>query len=526
MKNRIAMVLIAAIAVAACGSDHNAGIEHSEDDGHVHTAAESGTWAVTAWGEHFEVFPEIDELVTGETAGAHVHVTDLDGFTPLTEGSVTVVLSGTSGANERFSSSAVVRPGIFAVEITPGAPGERDLTFEIETEGVVERIHGGLVRVGTVAQPGSLMERPHALPPADGGEALDFLKEQQWRTSFATEWAEVGLLRPGVAGAARIEPPSGGRVVLTAPVDGVVRGSAWPFTGQRVAAGAEVLSMIPTAGNERSLADLEATVRELDARFGVAESRVERLEALLVKEAVSRREVEQAGAEATGIEARLEAARSELEAAEAGRVGRVGVAGLQIRAPFSGRVAEVLVSPGEQVDSGTALVRVIRERPVWVRVALTPDAAALLDDGIVGLTLDTGASSASVEIGSDEIRLVAVAPEVDARTGTVEALVEVSRSVDELRPGLRATAQILLPGDIEGMLLPLSAVVDDAGISVVYIQLDGESFLRREVSVGECRGSVAMVEGVLPGERVVTVGGASIRRASLMASGSVEGHVH
>jgi len=35
-----------------------------------------------------------------------------------------------------------------------------------------------------------------------------------------------------------------------------------------------------------------------------------------------------------------------------------------------------------------------------------------------------------------------------------------------------------------------------------------------------------VVDGVLPGERVVTVGGAAIRRASLLASGSVEGHVH
>ena len=38
--------------------------------------------------------------------------------------------------------------------------------------------------------------------------------------------------------------------------------------------------------------------------------------------------------------------------------------------------------------------------------------------------------------------------------------------------------------------------------------------------------TMSLVAGVLPGERVTTVGGASIRRASLLASGSVEGHVH
>jgi multidrug efflux pump subunit AcrA (membrane-fusion protein) len=169
---------------------------------------------------------------------------------------------------------------------------------------------------------------------------------------------------------------------------------------------------------------------------------------------------------------------------------------------------------------------VVRERPVWIRVALTPEASARLDDGVAGLVLDTGASSISAEVSVEELRLVAVAPEVDPRSGTVEALIEVARSVDELKPGLRATAQILLPGEVEGMVLPDSAVIDDAGVPVVYVQLGGESFSRRAVDILHRQGDLVLVDGVLPGERVVTLGGAAIRRASLLASGSVEGHVH
>ena len=124
-----------------------------------------------------------------------------------------------------------------------------------------------------------------------------------------------------------------------------------------------------------------------------------------------------------------------------------------------------------------------------------------------------------MEFAADEVRLVALAPEVDPRSGTVEALLEIDRSVDELRPGLRATGQVLLPGEVEGLVLPGTAVVDDAGVDVVYVQLGGESFSRRPVEVRHR-------QGVLPGERVVTAGGAAIRRASLLASGAVEGHVH
>jgi RND family efflux transporter MFP subunit len=253
---------------------------------------------------------------------------------------------------------------------------------------------------------------------------------------------------------------------------------------------------------------------------------VDRLEDLLERQAVSRREVEQARAEAIGLEARLGAAQAELEGAEAGRTGRQGVAGLEIRAPFVGRVAEVLVSPGSHVSAGTTLLRLIRERPVWVRTALTPDDAARLTDGIAGLVLDIGASSDPLVLPATDLRLVAVAPEVDSRTGAVDTLIEIERSVDELKPGLLATAQILLPGSVEGLVVPDSAVIDDAGVSVIYVQLDGETFARREVEVRYRQGELVLVDGVLPGERITTVGGGAIRRASLLASGSVEGHVH
>jgi len=534
MKMRLVMTILAAAAVAACGAIHDPDRDREDGpDGHAHGATEAEAWAVTAWGQHFELFPEIDALVTGETAGAHVHVTVLDGFRPATEGSVTVVLSAAGGVHERFSSTTAVRPGIFTVEIQPGTAGERELHFEIEVDGVTETIAGvtetiagGTVRVGTADAPGGLVDPPHELRQVDGGEEVDFLKEQQWRTAFATDWAELGSLKPSVTGTARVEPPSGGEVILTAPVDGVVRAATWPYTGQRMGAGGALLALIPTAPSARSLAGLEASVRELEALSAVAVARAERLETLLVREAVSRRDVERARAEVTGLEARTEAGRTELAAAEAGRKGRVGVSGLEIRAPFVGRVAEILVSPGQQVAAGTSLLRVVCERPVWVRVALTPESAARLGGGIAGLMLDTGASAATVEVLADELRLVAVAPEVDSRSGTVEALIEVARSVDELKPGLRATAQILLPGEIEGMVLSDSAVVDDAGVPVVYVQLEGESFSRRMVDVRHRQGDLVLVDGVVPGERVVTLGGAAIRRASLLASGSVEGHVH
>ena len=54
----------------------------------------------------------------------------------------------------------------------------------------------------------------------------------------------------------------------------------------------------------------------------------------------------------------------------------------------------------------------------------------------------------------------------------------------------------------------------------------GSQFARREVRVLARQGDAALVTGLRPHERVVTVGGAAVRRASLLSSGAPEGHVH
>jgi multidrug efflux pump subunit AcrA (membrane-fusion protein) len=87
-------------------------------------------------------------------------------------------------------------------------------------------------------------------------------------------------------------------------------------------------------------------------------------------------------------------------------------------------------------------------------------------------------------------------------------------------------AEVLLPGERRGVVIPAGALVDDGGVEVVYVQLGGESFERREVRIDARQGTLALVRGIAPGERIVTLGGNAIRRAALLGSGEIEGHVH
>ncbi len=480
-----------------------------EADNH---ADEHEPWAVTSWGERYEIFAEAAPLAVGETSKSHTHVTILDGFAPLTEGVVSAVLIDSTGKAVSFTQPKALRAGIFSIEIKPQVAGTFDLVFRVESKAGTEDIRSGRVAVGTHDQPGGLIEPP--APPfaaaavpggGSGGEAISFLKEQQWRIPFSTAWAQAGSLSPSVNGPARIRTAAGGEAILTAPLDGVVVPSSRLYVGLAVARGGSVVELRPRATSGRSFAEIESESR-------LASERLARLEELFTADAVSRAELDRARARAATLRAELDAV---------GGTGRT----VRVNAPFGGRIAEIMVTPGEAVVAGASLARLVQTDPLWVEVGLRPEVAGTLSGAPAGLVILSGAGQAPISFGARSVRLVSRAPEVDRTTGLVQAIIEV-RGAEGLRVGAAVQAEVLLPGRRAGIVVPADAIVDDAGVPVVYLQPEGESFTRREVRILGRQGDHVLVEGVGPADRVVTRGAAAIRRSAQMSSGEVEGHVH
>jgi len=479
--------------------------------------AEAESWAVTAWGQRYEVFAETGALVAGGVATSNAHVTLLAGFSPLRAGAVSAALRDRGGRREVFRQEKPRREGIFPVEIKPSAEGTFDLFFLIEGALGKEEIAAGRVKVGSASAPGGLVDAPE-----EAEASVSFLKEQQWRTEFATAWVEEGSLHEGVAGPGRVLPARGGTVVLTAGVDAVVAPEPWPYNGLDVPAGKAVFRLQPRTSG-RSLPELTADIAGLEADADAARKRVERLTELLRLEATSAAELERARAALAGLDARLIASRRGVAVAS-GAVSQGEP--LDVPAPWAGRVAEVTVSPGQSVTAGAILGRLVRPRPLWIEVALRPGDAPRLERRPAGLILRRASDPDPVEIESRAVRLVAIAPEVDPRTSTIAATLEVDRSASELPIGSAVEAEILLAGERRGIVVPQSALVDDAGVAVAYVQSSGERFIRREIRILARQGTRALVDGLRPRERLVTRGGGSIRRSSLLSSGAPEGHVH
>lgn len=507
-------VLVGLVSLAAFGC-------RTGDTGGEAASHAAEAWAVTAWGERYEIFAETDPLVAGQSATSNTHVTVLDGFAPLRQGAVSVVLRGAGGKEEVFRQEKPKRDGIYAVELTPRAEGSFDLLYRIESAAGPEEVAAGRVTVGAAASPGGLVTEE-----AEAVEAgISFLKEQQWRTEFATAWVREGALGESVEGPARVKPAAGGEVVLTAGVDATVAPSPWPHAGLDLAAGATVFRLVPRVG-DRSLPELRADASSLEADADVARRRVERLTELLRVEATSPAELERARATLASLEARLASARGGVALATNPTGRQDAAAAFPIAAPWAGRVAEVSVSPGQTVAAGAPLGRLVKARPLWIVVALRPEQATRVQAAPRALFLRRPGQAAAIEIEAGAVRLVSRSPELDPRTASVDVILEIDRSASELPLGSAVEAELVLPGEKRGIVVPLSAILDDSGTSVAYVQLDGESFARRELRALGRLGNHALVEGLRPGERLVTQGAGAVRRSSLLASGAPEAHVH
>ena len=121
--------------------------------------------------------------------------------------------------------------------------------------------------------------------------------------------------------------------------------------------------------------------------------------------------------------------------------------------------------------------------------------------------------------------MIAIGNVVDAATRTVPVVFEFANPERKLRLGMSANVQIFSAGGAETVLAPASAVQDESGAQAVYVQLGGESFKRQLVRTGARDGeSIAIVDGLTAGQRVVSRG-AYLIRLSMSKSGP-SGHAH
>jgi membrane fusion protein, heavy metal efflux system len=306
-----------------------------------------------------------------------------------------------------------------------------------------------------------------------------------------------------------IEPAAGRYAEVTAPIGGLVDAASVassPAPGQRVARGQTLAILTPALGEGGSV---YAAAR---AELAEAEDEHARATRLYAAEAVPERRVHEA-------RIRLTAARE----AVAG-LGGAGSSGgrLVVRSPIAGVVARRNIAPGGRVDAGTTLFTVVDPSVVWLTAQVPAADAMRVGRGTIA-TFRVDGSDRLFET----VRMVSTGSLIDSLTRTVPVIYEVPNVGNAIPVGASAQVDVRTGARQSGVVIPSSAILDEDGRPVAYVQLHGEAFEKRALTLGGAEGGRTLVlSGIQPGEYVVSGAPYQVRLASLSTAVPEHGHAH
>ncbi|AWV88670.1 efflux RND transporter periplasmic adaptor subunit [Bradymonas sediminis] len=528
--NRVLLILLV-LSLALVGCDHHDHGDHTHGDGqqdhgdHAHGDSERPTHVITVFGEHTEIFVEFPALVAGLESKFAAHFTTLDGYQPVRNGTLSLVLTSQESPGENWAAGAPARPGIFTPIAIPKYPGKRQLILMLKTEAFSETFNLGEFEVFENIEAARKIE----VEVPEGG--VSFLKEQQWMVDFDMAKAVTRSMRPSVIVNANLRPAAGGESRVTTPFDGRISApkDGVAQVGQRVEAG-QILAYILPSLDAGEITQLRAELRKAKVELSRAERDFERVQGLVTSGAIAEKRLQDAQSTRDIAQADVDQAQQRigqfrnLESRGAAANGRVA-----IRSPIDGMIAERTVVDGGFVSRSDSLFRIVDRSKLWLE-AHVPEADLPRIGQPTGLWFEPGGKLPPVEIDVNTGgELLSFGDVIDPTTRTAPLIFALGENDAQkhLRIGSFVRAHIYSAEPREALSIPASAVLDEKGLDVVFVMKNGESFERRIVRLGmRDRDHVEVLDGLQPGEHVVSEGVYYVKLAS-MSTGSVgHGHAH
>ena len=181
---------------------------------------------------------------------------------------------------------------------------------------------------------------------------------------------------------------------------------------------------------------------------------------------------------------------------------RTALSKMTLRAPFSGQIGLREVSVGDYVSVGQDLVTLVRLDPIEVDFSVPESAIAQLRNGQqVAVTVDA--------FPGDKFagEVVAIDPVIDPNSRSARLRAQIPNPDFQLRPGQFAKLQLDTGRDRpNALLIPEQALLQEGETRFVYTVVDGKAH-RTEVKTGvRVPGKVQVLEGLKPGDVVITAG--------------------
>lgn len=233
--------------------------------------------------------------------------------------------------------------------------------------------------------------------------------------------------------------------------------------------------------------ELQARLQRAEAQLALDQATERRQRELLARRGISESEYESSLANLNIAKAEVDLIRAQLAKTE-------------IRAPFDGIVGLRQISPGSYVTPGTVLVSVQDVASLKLDFSIPERYLPLLRPG-QDVTFRLAGHSEKFQ-GT----IYALEPAIDVNSRSILARAMVPNPDGRLLPGLFAEVEIALDEKSNAILIPSLALIPGMSEHQVYVFQGGRAELRK-VQVGlRTADAVQIVEGLKPGDRVITTG--------------------
>jgi RND family efflux transporter MFP subunit len=285
--------------------------------------------------------------------------------------------------------------------------------------------------------------------------------------------------------------------------------------------------------SQAALGVADAQIAAADAAIKVSQAEFDRMSNLWADKAVAKSEFDLAlarletsvaakqGAVAAKVasEADITNAQAQVAKAEADLVNaQLDLDRTMINAPISGRVTKTMVKRGNLVESGTPLVEIVKNDPIWANFNVSE--RFLLDfertskrerDNSIDPTNVKVQLQRSGDVGFPfEGHLDYYDPKIDQDTGTLQLRAVFDNKGERgsvLLPGLFVRVRVQVGEYENALLIPERAIGRDQVGTFVYVAGNDNKAVRKNVTLGTKRDDMIVIEsGLEPNDSVIVDG--------------------
>nr|WP_223241459.1 efflux RND transporter periplasmic adaptor subunit [Flammeovirga sp. EKP202] len=498
--------MVTSLILSACSHSKDAVHAHDAEGNHVTSSNEVPRVDYTVWTDNIELFVEFPVLVVGKQSRFAAHFTVLDKHKSVTEGSVTVsLIQGKKGIRQTVDAPS--SPGIFSPTLQPNKAGNFLLVFDIKTPKLTERIILKDIKVYA-----NVEEAIGELSGEEGDDgSITFLKEQAWKMEFQTKPVYRKEIFDVVHTSGKWNVAPSDYQNLVATTNGQVSYKKKSLTeGSRVKKG-QVLLRIQSANLTDN--NLKAEYEKTKATFTQTKSEYERKKDLYESKVIAKSEFEK-------VESKYLVAKVEYETLAAGYTG----GSKQVVAPFDGFIKSIHTRNGDFVNQGDELLVITSSNSSVLEIDLSTRYFNQVKE-IQNIWYQPSENQWS-DLKTQNGAILSSSKAVNAKQPLLKVFAQINEGI-EMPEGAFTKVDVAIGSNGTGLVIPESALLEDYGQYTVVVQLSGESFEMRNITIGKRNGSeVEVLSGLKEGEVVVTTGAFQVKMASMSGNAPAHGHAH